>query len=256
MPRDDEPRGAPAGGLHDRIYERYLSTTYAACNDLSEEGLQRAAAVYRREIGPWLPADRDAAILEIGCGVGALLDCCRDLGYRRVEGIDVSPEQVELCRRRGHAAVEKAAALPFLRAAGQTWTAIVMSDVLEHLPRQQVIPTLEEAYARLRPGGRVILRVPNLSNPFNLRTRYVDFTHESGFTLESAAQVLRTAGFRVEAVHGTSAPHRRWLARLVFDRLLWWGLGLFMRHTMRLSQEIARGKNLIAVGRRPPEGDG
>ena len=230
-----------------RIYETYNASTYAARNDLSEPGLARAAAVYRRELAPYLPEDRDLPILEIGCGVGSFLACARELGYSDVRGIDIAPDQVRFCHDRGFAGVEVADGLSYLARTEDRYGAVVMSDVLEHLDKDAALATLEAVASRLLPQGRLILRVPNLSNPLNVRTRYVDFTHEIGFSQESLAQVLRLTGFDILSIHGEFTPHRRWLVRLVFDRLLWKAVKLIYRHTFHLKSEIVRGKNLIAV---------
>ncbi len=235
---------------HD-LFERYLTTTYAARNDLSAQGLERAARAYERQLGRHLPADRERPILEIGCGAGGFLLCCRELGFTDVRGVDISPQQVEFCRRLGFPDVECAEALAYLRSGHDLHAAIVMTDVLEHLPKQRILPTLEAARERLERSGRLILRVPNMSNPLNLRTRYVDFTHEVGFTVESLAQVLRLSGFQVAEVYGTFPGHRRWLARLLFDRICWRAFRLFSRQVLGLSGEVVRGKNLIAIGIRP-----
>lgn len=232
------------------LYDDYLSTTYRHHNDVSPAALERAAADYGRQFGRFLPADPDAPILELGCGVGGFLDCCRQRGYRRVQGVDLSAEQVAFCRRRGFEQVEQADALEYLRDSADSFALIVMSDVLEHVPRPEVVPLLRAAARRLDPGGRLIVRVPNLSNPLNLRTRYVDFTHESGFTQESLAQVLRMAALEVETVEGLFSPHRRLLARWLFDELLWRLFRFLVRHTLHLKQEMVRGKNLLAVARR------
>ncbi len=229
------------------LYDAYLTTTFAARNDLSPEGLERSARAFARELGAHLPADRSAPILEIGCGVGAFLLCCRDLGYREVSGIDVSAQQVAFCHELGFSQVERAEAREYLERGGGGFAAIVMSDVLEHLPKGEVLPVLRAAAARLRPGGRLVLRVPNMSNPLNLRTRYVDFTHEVGFSKETLGQVLRMSGLEVEKVEGAFAEDPRWLPRMVFDRLLWWLFRTLYRRTLHLKSEVVRGKNLVAV---------
>lgn len=233
------------------LYENYFSTSYLPRNDVSEAGMKSATATYRRQFAEYLPTNRRAPILEIGCGVGGFLNCCRELGYSDVHGIDISADQVEFCRSSGFPNVEHADALTYLRSENHQYHVVVMSDVLEHIERGEVLPTLSAVLESLEPGGRLILRVPNLSNPWNLRTRYVDFTHEVGFTTESIAQVLRMSGFEVTVVRGLFTPHRRWLARLIFDRLLWSALRLVHRHTLHLKNEPARGKNLLAVGVKP-----
>lgn len=232
-------------------YASYFTTTYAHRNEVTAEGIQRVAEAYRREVACYLPQKTDEPILEIGCGIGGFLLCCRNLGYSRVVGIDISREQVDRCREMGFRNVQQDDALSYLSRSEQRFAVIVMFDVLEHIPRSEILPTLQAARDRLLPSGRVIARVPNLSNPLNLRTRYVDFTHEAGFTQESLAQVLRIAGFEVVTVQGLFAPHRRWLARILFDQLLWRMFRFLYRHTFHLKDEPLRGKNLLAVGAKP-----
>ena len=230
-----------------RIYDTYHADTYADRNDLSDEGLARAAAAYKRTFGEFLPADREARILEIGCGVGAFLDCLANMGFRHCRGIDISPDQVDFCHSRGHSDVVCSDGLSFLEAAPESFDAIVMSDVLEHLDKDTALATLDAVARRLAPGGRLLLRVPNLSNPLNVRTRYVDFTHELGFSQESLAQVLRLTGFEILTIHGEFVEHRRLLLRWIFDRLAWWAFKTIYRRTLHLKADIERGKNLVAV---------
>ena len=237
-----------------QIYENYLTTTFDARNDVSSDGTAHSAKVFVREMGKYLPNEKDAAILEIGCGLGGFLTACRNLGYTAVTGLDISPEQVAFCKQLGFEDVFCADGVNFLRETSEQYSLIVMSDVLEHIPKEQVLLTLGMVFQHLLPGGKIILRVPNLSNPFNIRTRYVDFTHEVGFTKESLAQVLRVSGFRVVTVHGAFVSDPRWLVRLVFERMLWWLYIQFYRRTMHLSSEVVPGKNLIAVGKKLGEG--
>lgn len=232
----------------DELFETYLTTSYLPLNDLSAAGLEGAVRRYELDFGPHMPADRESAILELGCGVGGFLDYCRRSGYTDVRGVDISAEQVRFCRQRGFERVEQSDAERYLELCRESFDLVVMSDVLEHVPKARLLPLLNAVFSRLAPGGRLIVRVPNLSNPLNLRTRYVDFTHECGFSQESLGQVLRMAGFDVEVLHGAFYPHRGWLARLLFDRLAWWLFQLFYRHTMHLKDRPVRGKNLIAVG--------
>jgi SAM-dependent methyltransferase len=241
----------PRHSYRERIFDAYLESSYGPLNDLSADGMKKAADGYKRLFGDFLPASKEARILEIGCGMGGFLLCCQQLGYTEVAGIDVSAEQVEFCRRQGFDRVECADAIGYLPGQTRTFDLVVMSDVLEHLPKSEVISTLEMILRSLVPGGRLLLKIPNLSNPLNLRSRYVDFTHESGLTVESTRQILRVAGFTVVATRGSFRPHRRLVARWLFDHLLWRLFLIFYSHTMHLSREVVRGKSLIAVAERP-----
>jgi len=238
-------------GYRERLFERYLSAFYGHLrNDLSAAGLERGARRYTVEFGAHLPADRDAPILEIGCGSGGFLRGCRALGYTRVRGVDVSPEQVRFCNDNGLPEVECADGLGYLRARPERWAVVAMSDVLEHLPKREAVALLAVIRDRLRDGGRLLIRVPNLSNPLNLRTRYVDLTHETGFTAGSLVRLLAATGFEVETVHGSRDRHRSVFARWLFDRLLWRAFLVLRREVLWLDDPALPGKNLIAVGRR------
>jgi hypothetical protein len=67
---------------------------------------------------------------------------------------------------------------------------ILIKAVLEHIPKQEVIPLLERIKHALKPGGLVLVDVPNMDWLFAQHERYMDFTHEVGFTLESLRQVM------------------------------------------------------------------
>lgn len=123
-----------------------------------------------------------------------------------------------------------------------------MSDVLEHLSKNEALQVLKAIYHHLNPQGKVIIRVPNLTNPFNSHIHYGDFSHEIGFTTKSLQQVLQVTGFNVLAVKGEFNPHTKKLKKWFFDQVIWSGFCLFMREVMHLDQPVVRGKNLIAVG--------
>ncbi len=234
-----------------RLLARYTEDFYGVQNDLSEEGVEKLACYAAQALVPLLPEDRQAPILEIGAGCGGFLLAARRAGYANVAALDLSPQQVDFCRKLGFPEVECADAVAALSRPGRQFAAIVMADVLEHLSKAEALAVPQLAFRRLLPGGRLILRVPNMSNPLNVRTRYVDLTHEVGFTLESLGQLLRSAGFEVERVGGEYALHPRWPVRLIFDRLLWAAFRVFVRRTLHLPYPIERGKNLVAVGVKP-----
>ncbi len=256
-----EPAGSdgstPGAGddYRSRLFGSYRTSTYIHRTDLTPEGLQNNARQHLRLIGRFLPEDRAAPILEIGAGNGGFLLACRQRGHQRVFGVDISPEQVAFCHDLGFEEIRCANGLDYLRDCDQVFETIVMNDVLEHVPKDRVLEMLSQARAHLRPGGHLILRVPNMSNPLNLRTRYVDFTHEVGFSRESLLQVLRVSGFEVETVFGAFQPHPRWWLRWLFDGLLWRLFQLIHKRVLHLPADVVRGKNLIAVTRRPPPSD-
>lgn len=156
----------------------------------------RAAAEGYAQHLRWLPSERSSRVLDLGCGGGEFLEVLAASGYTHAAGIDLSGEQIERCRARGLERVELVDdAEQYLRARPTSFDCVVMNDVLEHVPKATCIPLLAAIRGALRPGGSVVVKVPNLSSVYGPVARYLDFTHELGFTEHSLRQVLIAAGY-------------------------------------------------------------
>ena len=145
----------------------------------------------------YLPAlrelDRAASVLDIGCSRGYLLAALRSHGYTNLTGIDVSPGDVEHAKRvLPDATFAVADATSFLAARPGAFNVIVMKAVLEHIPKDEVLAWLAAIGGSLTTSGVAIIDVPNMDWLFSGHERYMDFTHECGFTRESLEQVLGT----------------------------------------------------------------
>lgn len=186
-----------------RFYKSYISTHFGHLRDFSPEALERQRRTFRHYYGCLLPPDRNARILEVGCGYGAFLYYLRAEGYRNVEGVDISPEQVEAARCLRIPNVTCADAVEFLNRRPETYLCVVAIDFLEHFLKQEILGLLDAIYKSLKPGGRFILQSPNADGPFAGRLRYWDFTHEFALTGTSARQILETADFGEVYIFGT-----------------------------------------------------
>lgn len=157
-----------------------------------DEGTARR--YFRRNYLPLLRDLPEGLILDIGCGLGDFLTFCRTELGREACGLDLVAENVAYCGELG-LQVEQADATEYLQRELE-YAAVVMNDVLEHIEKPQVVPLLGLIRSRLAPGGRVLIKVPNMSNLVTgLRGRFMDFTHATGYTEEALRQVLETAGF-------------------------------------------------------------
>ncbi len=83
----------------------------------------------------------------------------------------------------------------FLPTQTDKYGAIIANDFLEHLTKEEVLHFLDASMNALRPGGRLILKLPNAYTFFASRDTYIDFTHQLSFTPQSASQVLNVVGF-------------------------------------------------------------
>ena len=235
-----------------RLYDSYFATYYGADHAPPDELSPSVRAYFDQHLGPHLPADRGAAILDVGCGFGGLLMHLRDRGYTDVRGVDVSPEQVAMAHRLGLSGVTLGGAAEYLADRREELDLVCAIDVLEHLERQELLQVLDAIHAALRPSGRLVLQVPNADGPFAGRMRYFDLTHERAFTGKSIAQALRAAGFsRVgihpvrPAVHGVPSAIR-WA--------LWQVIRLGLTGYLAVETGVLRGhvlsQNLVAVADR------
>lgn len=164
----------------------------------------------REDVLPFVPAGaRD--VLEIGCGrglTGELLQ--RKLGCR-VTGVELNPEVAKDAARRLHAV--HAGNVETLDLQGE-FDAILALELFEHLTENERF--LARARELLRPGGRLVLSVPNVGHwavvddllagrwdylPIGL----LCYTHYRFFTRRTLADWLARAGFsRVEIVPQTT----------------------------------------------------
>ena len=122
-------------------------------------------------MSPVPAADRSAAILDIGCGSGSFLNALRVVGYTNLEGVDLSPAQVDAGRRRGLNGITLASAMDYLGARPGRYALVTAFNILEHQTRAELFALLDVIHAGLLPGGRLIAIVPNAKGLFGANVR-------------------------------------------------------------------------------------
>lgn len=178
------------------LFDEYYDAIFKQSNDLSGDVFEKVGDSIGKDLEKFLPADRSAKILDVGCGCGHFLYYLKKSGYTDAEGIDVSHQQVDHCVKTAGVRAHFADAGEFLAGKAGQYDLISMMSMLEHLPKNDVVPILKAAHKALKPGGTLIVVVPNMSGIIAPAIRYRDFTHECGFTESSLQQVLWIAGFR------------------------------------------------------------
>jgi SAM-dependent methyltransferase len=201
------------------------SLHYKQFHDESDGHATRMADWLCTYLGPELPEDRTLPILDFGCGFGFALRALRKLGFQLVRGVEISEEQARVAKNAGFIVDVVDDSIAYLKGQKRSFGAILLLDVLEHVPASLQIELMRCAREALIPSGRVILTVPNASSPLAARWRYIDFTHHCSFTEHSLTFVLSNAGFDKIRIDNSKGIGRRpvgWWKRTQRNELRKW----------------------------------
>lgn len=220
---------ATMSNYRDRIYQYYVHARHESLAPENVYGLKPRAAYLKRLIRDHFPLDKNAVIVDLGCGHGALVHFARLAGYHNVTGVDRSPQQVAAARHLGIEGVHEGDLMNTLQSLkNESLDTVIAFDVIEHFTKDELLTFLDQVYRVLRKGGKWIIHAPNGESPFGGKMRYWDFTHELAFTRASITQLLKSSGFSQVVCHeDTPIPHG-------FKSAVRWGLWKIVRGLLRI----------------------
>ena len=214
------------------LYKNFLSVGFKKLNAKAD---QHIINLYRYNYKKYLPKNKQAKILDIGCGMGQFLQFLAGQGYDDYLGVDISPESVKYCQDKGIEKVRLIDDLVDYLIACPLFDLIVLNDVIEHIPKAEIIPTMNRICQKLKPGGSIIIKTGNMASLAGLRIRYNDFTHEAGFTEYSLSQILKFCKFRGIMISPYLFPKNSLtrIIRFLGQKLVhsWWKLVYFFEFT-------------------------
>jgi len=206
---------------------------------------------YERNYRAFLPEDRSAAILDIGCGPGDFVRYLQGLGYSNITAVDVDQRAIEtLAGLDGIRAqrVEIGRELP--ADLSGPWDLIVAKQMIYYLDRRDAAAFVRSVSEALVENGRLAVEIFNGSLLSSSFTENKDPGILTAYTELGLKRLLEGNGLRVERLFGANAGGSLMYRML---RSLW--LGVYRRLLMldrgRDDELPAIGeKSIIAVARR------
>lgn len=213
-------------------YEAAESEAYVA-----EAAGQRETA--RRALAHLETVVRPGALLDLGCWTGFLLAEAKERGW---EGLGVEPSRFAAAYAREQLDLSVVEAdLLDADLGGRRFRAVVMADVLEHLPDPGA--ALRRVAGLVEPDGAVCLMLPDagsrVARGLGARWWSVLPTHVQYFTRQSLGVLLERSGYRVSLV--TTAP-KAFSVDYYLERIA--------GYAPRLSGGLRRAAARVGVGRR------
>jgi len=237
---------------YSRIYRKWHSDT--------PEHVQAMVKFYSELLAAYLPADRKARILDVGCGMGFALLALKQLGYAEVSGVESDRSQADSCKAKGLSVDLSRDTKAYLNEQPAKFNVILALDLIEHIPVDQQLEFVSALATALVPGGTLICTVPNANSVLASRWRYICWTHQTSFTEHSLDFLLYNGGFseiRVQGYEFNRRPGNVWLP--VSGARHWWAF-CFFRFFRRLQmmaelgpaqgRDVPLSLNLLGVARK------
>ena len=156
-------------------------------------------------------------ILDIGCGNGTFLSFMKDIGWRTF-GTEISQKAVDNALKNGHNVF--LGNISDANYSDEYFDVVTLNNVLEHIP--EPVRLLKEIYRILKPGGELIICVPNFSSfSRKIFNKYWDALvipeHLHHFTSESLKRLAEVSGFNNIFIKG------------IFRKILWYNLKAYKK---------------------------
>lgn len=142
-------------------------------------------------------------VVDIGCGTGISLSWLKNASLAgSVIQTDISEFALQFCKKRGHKKllISSASALPF---KDNSFDLAISIDVIQHINKEDIHPSFNEAFRILCPGGSLFIR----TNVFRDGRNSGETTAYRRFKMEELRQFTEKSGFTIERLtYANSVP--------------------------------------------------
>ena len=165
---------------------------------------------------PRLIGKKNALVLDVGCNNGLVGREMIRLSQASIDGVDINEEALKKAGETYRKVFRRDLYQSKLEIDAEKYDYIVFSDILEHLPRPDLI--LRDAKKYLKDDGKIIISLPNVARfEVRLGLLFGNFDYSPGilsedhlrfFTKKSAEKLIRECGYEIERVIPTGLGHR------------------------------------------------
>lgn len=230
------------------IYDNYVEMhTRGLYGKASLDLIKKSFSAWRYYYNKILPVNKNAIILDIGCGNGGFVYFLHKQGYIDSHGIDISLQQIDEGHKLGISNIECVDLYTFLSERINCFDCIIARDVLEHFKREDIFRILFLVNNSLKKDGVFIMQSPNAEGIFYSSILYGDFTHEIAFTENSIKQIFSNTGFKNIICYPTGPVPKSFFSHIRW--FLWQLLVLKTKFYKAIETGSSRGiftQNLIA----------
>lgn len=165
---------------------------------------------------PQLIKKDKSLILDVGCNTGII---GREIIQKKsaiMDGMDINQAALNEAKKYYRRVFLRDLSDGNMEIEKENYDYIIFSDILEHLPRPDLI--LKDAKKYLKDNGRIIISLPNtarLEIRFRLLLGNFDYSpgilsedHLRFFTKKSASEMIRKCGYETENIIPTGFGHR------------------------------------------------
>lgn len=213
---------------------------------------------YALNYQPWLPGNRDASILDFGCGFGNFISYLTEFGYRNLFAFDVNPRCDQFIRQHFKCRTEVSQdALTFLKSQSNSHDSIMIRQAAYYFPRNDLQKWFDAVAGALRPNGRLIVEVVNAASFSGMWPYHNDPGIQFVFGEEMLKTLVERAGLQIEYLGNSRVPSKG------IKRALWQLGQAVLARALRCIYVLERGndprnptffgKNLLLVARNRSE---
>lgn len=165
---------------------------------------------------PRLASKKNSLVLDVGCNNGLIGREMIRLSQASVDGIDINEEALEKAEEAYRKVFRRDLCGSKLEIETEKYDYIVFSDILEHLPRPDLV--LRDAKKYLKDDGEVIISLPNVARfEVRLGLLFGNFDYSPGilsedhlrfFTKQSAQKMIRECGYEIKNIIPTGLGNK------------------------------------------------